>query len=102
MAQGFRAVKTNPVFFDRDKPYMFNGGFRIEPGFLDRSISDRQIEAIADQLQALRAGIGPDSGLMLDVSFSQRTEGYLRLARASSRSISTGSSSTCATRRASR
>ena len=27
--QGFRAVKTNPVFFDRDKPYMFNGGFRI-------------------------------------------------------------------------
>ena len=82
VAQGFRAVKTNPVFFDRDKPYMFNGGFRIEPGFLDRSISDRNIEAIADQLQALRAGIGPDRGLMLDVSFSQRTEGYLRLARA--------------------
>jgi hypothetical protein len=82
VAQGFHAVKTNPVFFDRDKPYMFNGGFRIEPGFLDRSISDRNIEAIADQLQALRAGIGPDRGLMLDVSFSQRTEGYLRLARA--------------------
>ena len=79
--QGFRAVKTNPVFFDRDKPYMFNGGFRIEPGFLDRSISDRHIGAIADQLDALRDGIGPDRGLMLDVSFSQRTEGYLRLAR---------------------
>ena len=79
--QGFRAVKTNPVFFDRDKPYMFNGGFRIEPGFLDRSISDRHIGAIVDQLHALREGIGPDRGLMLDVSFSQRTEGYLRLAR---------------------
>jgi galactonate dehydratase len=79
--QGFSAVKTNPVFFDRDKPYMFNGGFRIEPGFLDRSISDRHIGAIVEQLEALRQGIGPDRGLMLDVSFSQRTEGYLRLAR---------------------
>jgi galactonate dehydratase len=79
--QGFRAVKTNPVFFDRDRPYMFNGGFRIEPGFLDRSISDRNIGAIVEQLDALRDGIGPDAGLMLDVSFSQRTEGYLRLAR---------------------
>jgi L-alanine-DL-glutamate epimerase-like enolase superfamily enzyme len=80
LQQGFRAVKTNPVFFDKDKPYMFNGGFRIEPGFLDRSISDRHIGAIVDQLHALREGIGPDRGLMLDVSFSQRTEGYLRLA----------------------
>jgi galactonate dehydratase len=78
--QGFRAVKTNPVFFDKDKPRMFNGGFRIEPGFLDRSISDHHIGAIIDQLHALRQGIGPDRGLMLDVSFSQRTEGYLRLA----------------------
>ena len=79
--QGFRAVKTNPVFFDKDKPYMFNGGFRIEPGFLDRSSSHGHIGAIVDQLHALREGIGPDRGLMLDVSFSQRTEGYLRLAR---------------------
>ncbi len=78
---GFRAVKTNPVFFDRDRPYMFNGGFRIEPGFLDRSIEDRRIGMIVEQLEALREGIGPDRGLMLDVSFSQRTEGYLRLAR---------------------
>src|SRR5215510_10654796 len=61
--QGFRAVKTNPVYFDKDKPYMFNGGFRIEPGFLDRSISDAQIGAIEDQLHALREGIGPDRAL---------------------------------------
>lgn len=79
--KGFRAVKTNPVFFENGKPYMFNGGFRIAPGFLDRSISDAQIGAVIEQLEALREGIGPDVGLMLDVSFSQRTEGYLRLAR---------------------
>lgn len=80
-AAGFRVLKTNPVFFDGERPQFFNGGFRIEPGFLDRSISDARIEAVVDQLLALRQGAGPDMGLMLDVSFSQRTEGYLRLAR---------------------
>ena len=30
---------------------------------------------------ALREGAGPQMGLMLDLSFSQRTEGYLRIAR---------------------
>src|SRR3954464_515546 len=56
-AQGFGAVKTNPVYFDGDTPKMFNGGFRIEPGFLDRSLSDRAIGAIEEQLLALRQGI---------------------------------------------
>lgn len=81
-AAGFRVLKTNPVFFDGERPRFFNGGFRIEPGFLDRSLADAHIAAIVDQLQALRQGAGPAMGLMLDVSFSQRTEGYLRLARA--------------------
>lgn len=78
---GFPVLKTNPVFFDGGRPQFFNGGFRIEPGFLDRSITDARIEAVVDQLLALRQGAGPGMGLMLDVSFSQRTEGYLRLAR---------------------
>lgn len=78
---GFRVLKTNPVFFDEGRARFFNGGFRIEPGFLDRSISEARIEAIVEQLLALRQGAGHAMGLMLDVSFSQRTEGYLRLAR---------------------
>ncbi len=78
---GFKVIKTNPVFFDGGRPQFFNGGFRIEPGFLDRSISDARIEAVVQQMLALRQGAGPGMGLMLDVSFSQRTEGYLRLAR---------------------
>lgn len=82
VAKGYRALKTNPVFFDRDKPYFFSGGFRIAPGFLDRSISDRHVNAIVDQMTAYREAVGPDVGLMLDLSFSQRTEGYLRIARA--------------------
>jgi L-alanine-DL-glutamate epimerase-like enolase superfamily enzyme len=80
--QGYRALKTNPVFFDKEKPYFFNGGFRIAPGFLDRSIGDRHLHALVDQMAAYREAVGPDVGLMLDLSFSQRTEGYLRIARA--------------------
>jgi len=79
---GFKVLKTNPVFFDRPAPRFFNGGFRIEPGFLDRSIPAAHITAIVDQMQALRQGAGAGVGLMLDLSFSQRTEGYLRIARA--------------------
>lgn len=78
--QGYRAVKTNPVFFDKAKPYFFNGGFRVAPGFLDRSMSDRLVNGLVDQMTAYREAIGPDIGLMLDLSFSQRTEGYLRIA----------------------
>lgn len=78
--RGFRAVKTNPVFFDREKPYIFNGSFHIAPGFLDRSITDRQLAQIEEQMTAYREAVGPDVGLMLDLSFSQRTEGYLRIA----------------------
>jgi L-alanine-DL-glutamate epimerase-like enolase superfamily enzyme len=81
VARGFRAVKTNPVFFDKPRPYFFNGGFRVAPGFLDRSISDRQLAGIVEQMTAYREAVGPDIGLMLDLSFSQRTEGYLRIAQ---------------------
>ncbi len=81
VAQGYRAVKTNPVFFDRPEPYFFSGGFRIAPGFLDRSMSDRHLGALVEQMTAYREAVGPDVGLMLDVSFSQRTEGYLRIAQ---------------------
>jgi galactonate dehydratase len=78
---GFKVLKTNPIFFGPGGAEMINGGFRIAPGFLDRSITDAQIDAVVDQMSALREGAGPQMGLMLDVSFSQRTEGYLRLAR---------------------
>jgi L-alanine-DL-glutamate epimerase-like enolase superfamily enzyme len=81
VAQGYRAVKTNPVFFDGAEPVFFSGGFRIAPGFLDRSPSDRHVGAIVEQMTAFREAVGPDVGLMLDLSFSQRTEGYLRIAQ---------------------
>jgi galactonate dehydratase len=79
---GYKTIKTNPVFFDKAKPEFFNGGFRIAPGILERNPSRRYVSAIEAELEALRDGLGPDIGLMLDISFSQRTEGYLRIAKA--------------------
>ena len=82
VARGFKAIKTNPLFFDGPKPRMFNGGVRIAPGFLDRNIDRPLYPRHHDQLAALREGIGPHTGLAIDIHFSQRTEGYLRIAKA--------------------
>ncbi|HWE73143.1 MAG TPA: mandelate racemase/muconate lactonizing enzyme family protein [Stellaceae bacterium] len=82
VAQGFTAVKTNPLFFDGPEPRMFDGGFALGPKLLDRNIDGATIAAITDVLGALRDGIGKETGLMIDLNFSQRTEGMRRVAKA--------------------
>ncbi|HEY1506852.1 MAG TPA: mandelate racemase/muconate lactonizing enzyme family protein, partial [Stellaceae bacterium] len=82
VAQGFAAVKTNPLFFDGPEPRMFDGGFALGPKLLDRNIDSTTIAAITDVLGALRDGIGKDTGLMIDLNFSQRIEGMRRVAKA--------------------
>jgi len=82
IAQGFTAVKTNPLFFDGPEPRMFDGGFALGPKLLDRNIDGATIAAITDVLGAVRAGIGKTAGLMIDLNFSQRIEGMRRVAKA--------------------
>jgi len=81
VARGFPALKTNPVPLRPGDP-PFSPGFRIVPGFLDRNIDNRMISGMMDLLSAFRDGIGPDTGLMIDLNFSQRTEGFMRVAKA--------------------
>lgn len=79
--RGYKALKTNPLpLAEGSKP--FNSGFRIMPGFLDRHADARYIGEIRDVLAAFRDGAGPDMGIMFDLNFNQRTEGYLRIAQA--------------------
>ena len=79
--RGYKALKTNPLQIGEGaRP--FNSGFRIVPGFLDRKADARWTGQIADVLAAFREGAGPDMGLMLDLNFSQRTDGFLRIAEA--------------------
>ncbi len=82
VARGFTAIKTNPLFFDGPAPRMFDGGFALGPKLLDRNIDGHFIAAIADVLAAFRRGIGTETGLMIDLNFSQRTEGFRRIAKA--------------------
>jgi L-alanine-DL-glutamate epimerase-like enolase superfamily enzyme len=78
---GYKALKTNPLQLGEGaRP--FNPGFRIVPGLLDRSTDARWIGQIGDVLAAFRDGAGPDMGIMLDLNFSQRTDGFLRIAQA--------------------
>jgi galactonate dehydratase len=82
VARGFKAVKTNPLFFDGPRPRMFESGFRIAPGFLERNTDNTLIAALTTMLAAFRDGLGAAPGLMLDLNFSQRTEGFRRIAKA--------------------
>ena len=40
------------------------------------------IGEITELLTAFREGIGPETGLMLDLNFNQRTDGFIKVARA--------------------
>jgi galactonate dehydratase len=79
--RGFRAVKTNPMAL---KPgwTQFNAGVRMGPGFIERNPDAKVIGQMVEQLEALREGIGPHTGLMFDLNFGLRTEGFMRVARA--------------------
>jgi galactonate dehydratase len=79
--RGFTAAKTNPVLYGPSGPALANPGFA--PGLEHaRLASDDVIAAARAQLEALRAGAGPDVDLMLDLNFSVRGEGIVRFGRA--------------------
>jgi galactonate dehydratase len=81
IARGFKTLKTNPC--DLLPGWTrFSSGFRAIPGFLDRRPDNRVIGEITQLLAAFRDGIGPEAGMMLDLNFNQRTDGFLKLARA--------------------
>jgi L-alanine-DL-glutamate epimerase-like enolase superfamily enzyme len=79
--RGYKALKTNPLpLAEGAKP--FNPGFRIMPGFLDRHADARSTGEICDVLAAFRDGAGPNMGIMFDLNFNQRTDGFQRIAQA--------------------
>jgi L-alanine-DL-glutamate epimerase-like enolase superfamily enzyme len=79
--RGFTALKTNPLNLD-PKALRFNGGFRPGPGLIERHPDGRTINSMLDVLAAFRVGAGPHIGLLFDLNFNQRTEGFRRIAKA--------------------
>ena len=80
--RGFKAMKTNILPFDGDKLVSFSPGFGRTPGWPELNWDNRILRAAADTLNALRSGAGADSGLMLDVNFHFKTDGFRRIAEA--------------------
>ncbi|MCC6473104.1 MAG: mandelate racemase/muconate lactonizing enzyme family protein [Burkholderiales bacterium] len=80
-ARGFKALKTNPLALGPEDP-PFNPGFRMAPDFLARHPGARLLRNMREVLEAFRDGAGPDTGLHMDLNFSQRTEGFIRVAKA--------------------
>jgi L-alanine-DL-glutamate epimerase-like enolase superfamily enzyme len=79
--RGYKALKTNPLSLAPGAP-PFNPGFRMLPGFLDRRADARLIDEIGEVVGAFREGAGPDTTILFDLNFSQRTDGFLRIAQA--------------------
>jgi len=81
-SRGFRALKTNILPFDGSKLVAFNPGFGRTSGFPELNWDNRIVQAATEQLAALRDAVGPEMGLMLDINFHFKTEGFRRLAAA--------------------
>ncbi|MBV8165260.1 MAG: mandelate racemase/muconate lactonizing enzyme family protein [Alphaproteobacteria bacterium] len=80
--RGFKALKTNIFLFDGPTPELYMPGFTRGPGYPELNLDPRTLNAIRAQLQAFRDGAGPDMGILLDLNFNFKTEGYIRIARA--------------------
>ena len=79
--RGFKALKTNIFLFDGE-PRLHMPGFARTPGWPELNADKTVIDALRNQLQAFREGAGPDIGILLDLNFNFKTEGYLRVVRA--------------------
>jgi galactonate dehydratase len=80
-ARGYRAVKTNPIDISGAMPRMLNSGFAPQGLDFAHNYDARLVSLITDQLAAFRDGLGPQVGLMMDLNFSLRPEGFIRVAQ---------------------
>lgn len=80
--RGFTALKTNIFLFDDGAPGLYFPGFGAGPECPALNAEPRIINALRDQLTALRDGCGAEVGIHLDLNFNFKTEGYLAVMHA--------------------
>ena len=78
--KGFAAAKTNIFIYENGKPRGFRPGFG-SPYAPELNIDRLVLKNLRAHLEALRDGLGPDVGLLLDLNFNAKTEGYLKILR---------------------
>lgn len=79
--RGFKALKTNIFLHDEGDAYAWRPGFAV-PFQPELNVTPRLIRNIQDHLAALRAGVGPDTEILIDLNFNTKPEGLLRVLRA--------------------
>lgn len=80
--RGFTALKTNVFDFGPLGPRMIMPGFAWSPGYPELNVSAEVIDMMTAQLAALRDGAGREMGIMLDLNYNFKTEGFIRAAHA--------------------
>lgn len=78
--RGFKAMKTNTLLMRDGALAPFSPGFGRTPGWPELNWTAETLTAIERTLGAIRDGAGSDVGLMLDVNFHFKTEGFARVA----------------------
>ena len=79
--KGFKAAKTNIFIYEDGKnPRGWRPGFG-SPYYPELNIDATVLRNLHMHLEALRDGLGPDLGLLLDLNFNAKTEGYLKILR---------------------
>ena len=81
-ARGFKALKTNTLLFDGERPRQYRPAFVGGSGHPEFNLTPSLLGAIVDQLAAFREGIGPEAGLMIDLNFHYKPEGLRQIAKA--------------------
>ena len=81
-SRGFRALKTNLLPIRNETLGSYNPGFGRTEGWPELNWDNRIQETATRQLTAIREAIGPEMGLMLDINFHFKTEGFRRIAEA--------------------
>jgi L-alanine-DL-glutamate epimerase-like enolase superfamily enzyme len=80
--KGFAACKTNIFIYGEDgRPRGYRPGFG-SPYYPELNIDKVVLRNLRAHLEALRDGTGPDVGLLLDLNFNAKTEGYCKILRA--------------------
>jgi L-alanine-DL-glutamate epimerase-like enolase superfamily enzyme len=80
-ARGYRAVKTGLVAETSGGFANVGPGFAYTSGYPALNLDRTLLHTLDRQLTALRAGIGQDAELMLDINFHFKTEGVLEIVR---------------------
>ena len=74
LARGYKAMKTNPILFDAERPRMLYPGFSRNPTEFTPNLEPRVLRGILEQLEAFRDGGGPGTRVLFLVEFRFTTQ----------------------------